>query len=232
MYFADFDWASSAVDDPGVAWHRTYRRSPREPVVILALHAPTARPNVAGSCTRLSVLAIAEEFKVATEKLDGGEGWKWCLREMDEVAGEFLRSWGAFVRVKVDLWDIKKTGWDKAREVVGGVESKMTLLMVALGKIAGFGLRARVWPGRFRPSEDEADNTSISGSYLVGVSAKEDGVSVEQKKVLQGKVLSAARNLESELRTSATLKDIQNVWVEVDVVSKKKIAEMALVLDH
>jgi hypothetical protein len=154
------------------------------------------------------------------------------LRGKDEVAGEFLRSWGAFVRVKVDVWDIKKIGREKAREVVGGVESKMTLLMVALGKIAGFGLKARVWPGRFRPSEDEVDDTSIGGYYLVGVSAKEDGVSVEQKKVLQGKVLSAARNFESELRASATLKDVQNVWVEVDVVSKKKIAEMALVLDH
>jgi len=43
--------------------------------------------------------------------------------------------------------------------------------------------------------------------------------------------LSAARNFENELRASAVLKDVQNCWVEVDIVSKKKIAEMGLVLD-
>lgn len=231
-YFADFDWAGRVVDDAGVAWHRSYSRSGREPVVILALHSPTSRTNVAGSCTKLSAREITEEFRMAKEKLDGGEeGWRWCLRAKEEVAREFLKAWGAFVRIKVDVWDIKKSEREKAREIVGGVESRITMLMVALGKIVGFSLRAKVWPGRFRLDEVGVDDTVISGYYLVGVSAKEEGVSTEQKKVLQGKVLNAARSFESELRASAMLKDVQNVWIEVDVVSRKKIAEMSLVFD-
>lgn len=231
-YYAAFDWAAGIVADNSIAWHRTYRRSPREPVVILALHSPTARSNVAGSCTRLSAMTIGEEFKAAANKLEPGEeGWQWCLRPYEEVADEFLRSWGAFVRVKVDVWDITKEGREKARKIVGGIESKMTLLMVYLGKIAGYGLRARVWPGRFKVVYDEADENVLSGYYLVGISAREEGVSAEQKKVLQGKILIAARNFESELRASAVLNDVSNVWVEVEVVPRKKVREMRAVPD-
>ena len=233
-YFAAFDWANRVVADPAIEWHRAYARAPREPVVVLALHAPTARPNVAASCTRLSTGVIAAEFGAARDRLERGglDGWRWCLRPREEVAGEFLRAWGAFVRIKVDVWNVARAEREKAREVVGGIESKITLLMVSLGKIVGFGLRAQVWPGRFKLSDDSTDDTSISGFYLVGVSAKDEALSLEQKKSLQGKVLSAARNFESEVRASTLLKDVQNVWLEVDVVSKKKIAELGLVLDQ
>jgi len=234
QYYAEFDWANRIVDDPEAVWHRTYVRSLREAVVILALSRPTARENVAESCTRLSARVIKEEFGLAKERLerDGEQGWKWCLRGRDEVVGEFLRSSGGFVRVKVDVWEIedKKGGWEKAREGVGGIESRLTALMVGLGKIGGLGFRARLWPGRFKILGEEQDDSAVNGWYLVAVSAKE-GLSGEQKKELQAKVLGAARNFESELRVSALLKDVQNSWVEVDVVSKKKIAEIGLVLD-
>lgn len=235
QYYAEFDWSDRIVDDPEVEWHRTYVRSSREAVVILALHKPTARENVGGSCTRLSARVIKEEFGLAKERLEkvGEQGWKWCLRGRDEVVGNFLKSWGGFVRVIVNVWGIedKKSGREKAREVVGGIESRFTMLMVALGRIVGFGLRARLWPARFKISGEEKDDSAINGWYLVAVSAKE-GLSTEQKKVLQEKVLNTARNYESELRASTLLRDVQNCWVEVDVVSKKKIAEMGLVLDQ
>jgi hypothetical protein len=149
------------------------------------------------------------------------------------VVAEFLRSSGGFVRVIVNVWGIedKKGGWEKAREIVGGIESRFTALMVALGRIVGFGLRVRLWPARFKISGEEKDDSAINGWYLFAVSAKE-GLSAEQKKMLQEKVLGAARNYESELRASTLLKDVQNCWVDVDVVSKKKIAEMGLVADQ
>lgn len=235
QYYAEFDWGNRIVDNSEVAWHRTYVRSSREAVVILALHRPTARENVAESCTRLSARVIKEEFRHAKEILEraGEQGWKWCLRGKEEVVGEFLSSRGGFVRVKVDVWGIedKKGGWERAREVVGGIESRFTALMVGFGKIVGFGLRARLWPGKFKISREEKDDSAINRWYLVAVSAKE-GLSAEQKKVLQEKVLGTARNFESELRASALLKDVQNCWVEVDIVSKKKIAEIGLVLDQ
>jgi len=233
-YYANFDWQSRIVADANIEWHRSYTRSAREPVVVLSLHAPTARPNVAASCTRLSAAVISAEFKLAAAKLeDGGiDGWKWCLRPQEQVASEFLQAWGAFVRIKIDIWNIVRSEREKAREIVGGIESKITLLMVSLGKIVGFGLRAQVWPARFKLREDNADDTGISGFYLVGVSAKDEALSLEQKKSLQGKVLGAVRNFESEVRASTLLKDVQNVWLEVDVVSKKKISELDVVLDH
>jgi hypothetical protein len=64
------------------------------------------------------------------------------------------------------------------------------------------------------------------------VSAK-DGGDVEKKKLLSGKVLTAVREFETTVRESREIKEAnENVWIAVDVIPKKKVLEMGLVVDE
>jgi uncharacterized protein (UPF0248 family) len=228
-YYANFDWTNGIVSDPRVSAKPA--RSIREPVFIQAIHTPTARLNVASSCTLLSAQTFTSEFKLAKEKLEQAD-WTWCLRPKDDCAADFISSFGAYVCITLDLWDVETVGNDRVREMTGGLESKITSLMVALGKIGG--LKGRVWPARFRQTtepdpEGGEGGLDLRGYYLVGISAKEE-LEPDAKKLVTGKVLNAVRAFE---RTARELRgfDEGNVWVEVELLPKNKISAMALALD-
>jgi uncharacterized protein (UPF0248 family) len=231
-YYAAFDWLKDIVCDPYLSTESTkHSRSAREPIYIQAIHVPTARLNVASSCTRLSAQTFASEFALAESKLESGD-WAWCLRSKDDCASDFLKDFGAFVRITLDFWDTDVLGDDKIREMSGSLESRITGLMVGLGKLDG--VKARVWPARFREKKEslneEGDGTEFRGYYIVGVSAGDDH-SVDEKKILTGKVLNTVRMFE---RTIKELKgfDQGHVWVEVEVVSKNKLQELDLLVDE
>ena len=123
------------------------------------------------------------------------------------------------------MWDIA----EGVREVVGAVESKLVRCMVSLSRIPS--IEARVWPERFRTHDaGNVEGDEFKGYYLIGVSAREVGES-DEKKVMSGKVLSAVREFEGVLRETREVRE-GNVWVSVDVVSRKKLLGMGFVVDE
>jgi uncharacterized protein (UPF0248 family) len=235
VYYSGFDWVNDTVTDPTLpvpGSSSRSKRSPREPVFIRSIYTPTARINVAASCTRLSAQTITAEFTLARDMLALGH-WDWCIRPTEESICDFFDKHGAFVRIKIDMWDIDEIGADKVRETVGNLESKIPGLMVGLGKSEW--IQGRVWPQRFRvpDSEDGADSGHL-GYYLVGVSVKqehpEDDPDNDTKKLLEGKVVIAAREFERVIRDSKRF-DGTHAWLDAEVVCKKKVYDMGLVID-
>lgn len=227
-YYADFDWRTSVVEDPNPA-HRglPIKRNIREPVVIRAIFSPTARPNVAASCSSMSARTFASEFALANEKLEVGQ-WKWCLRPEKENVSDFLNDAEAFVKIKVELWGLDKQSGDQVRDIVGGLESRIPLILVSLARSEG--ILARVWPARFHTAEDDSEGT-VSGYYLIAINMRhgEDDPDMDKKTVMGGKVLSAAREFEGIVQRRAPANP--HVWISVEVASKKKVWDMGLFLD-
>jgi uncharacterized protein (UPF0248 family) len=198
-------------------------------VFIQAIHTPTVRPNIAASCTRLSARTFTSEFGLAAEKLAEGN-WQWCLPTTEVATNDFFTGYGAFVRISMDVWDANEIGSDKVREMVGGLESRIPALMVKLGRLDG--VYARAWPARFwqPPAEEfEKTGTQFKGYYFVGISAKYQN-EAGRKRLLSGKVLTAVREFERAVRDGKEFQN-GNVWLDMDVIPKKKILELDLVID-
>jgi poly(A) polymerase Pap1 len=229
-YYAVFDWANGIVSDPDIATSSNRAsRSIREPVYIQSIFTPTARLNVASSCTRLSAQTFASEFALANDKL-AARDWSWCFRSKQQCSSDFLSDSGAYARITIDVWDVDALGRDKVREMTGSLESRITGLMVGLGNIEG--LRGRVWPSRFREKQTtgDDDDDQLRGQYLVGISAKDDW-GADRKKIMTGKVVNAVQSFERTIKGMKTY-DQRHMWIEVDVVPRLKISEMGLVLDE
>jgi uncharacterized protein (UPF0248 family) len=175
----------------------------------------------------MSARTFASEFKLANEKLEAGQ-WKWCLRPEKENVSDFLNDAEAFVKINVELWNLDKQGSDQVREVVGGLESRIPLVLVSLAR--SHDILGRVWPARFQTAESDAEE-SVSGYYLVAINMKrnEDEPDMDKKTVIGGKVLSAAREFESIAQRKAPADS--NAWVSVEVASKKKVWDMGMFLD-
>jgi poly(A) polymerase Pap1/uncharacterized protein (UPF0248 family)/2'-5' RNA ligase/endonuclease/exonuclease/phosphatase family metal-dependent hydrolase len=229
VYYASFDWATDIVSDPALnSSFKTTVRTAREAVFIHAIHSPTARPNVASSCTRLSAQTIMDEFSLAALKLAEGS-WKWCHQPQSASVSEFLNRFSAFVRIKVDIWNLDQTGGAKMREMLGGLESSFVRLMVGLGRLNS--IQGRVWPNRlYRIAEQQAQG-EVNGYYLVGVTANEESADMDKRKLTASKVVTAVLEFERSVKGSRDFES-GNMWVAMDVVPKKKILEMGLVADQ
>jgi uncharacterized protein (UPF0248 family)/endonuclease/exonuclease/phosphatase family metal-dependent hydrolase len=223
-YYAGFDWGQDNVTDPSLPSHRNVLRSPRDSILIYSIHTPTARPNVASSCTRLSAQTLTHEFNVAAEKLQLGD-WEWCLRP---AVSDFSNGFGAFIRVEVDVWNVDEIGGDKLREMIGSLESKFPRIMVSLGRVDGSD--GRIWPVRFR-SKDVEKKEQFKGYYLIGVSACEEGIDDQKKRQFTSKVITAIGDFEEFVRGSEAFQG-GNVWIAMDLVPKRKILDSDLMTDE
>ena len=231
-YYSTFDWSKGNVTDPTVPSHDSVSRSLRDAIFIPSIHVPTARKNVAASCTTLTAKLLNQEFSLAADKLQLGD-WEWCLRFKEFGVKDFVDRFGAFIRVEVDLWDVDEVGGDKVREMVGGLESKFTRLLVGLGRIGG--LEGQIWPERFCVStlkDKQLNNPSkeYKGYYLVGVKSRDEGLDAQQKRLFSGKVLTEMRQFEAVVKESREFSG-GNIWISMDLVSRKKIQEMKFVVD-
>ncbi|KAH9215550.1 hypothetical protein DL95DRAFT_523221 [Leptodontidium sp. 2 PMI_412] len=227
-YYATFNWAIENVTDPLLDPQSKVPRSARDAIFIPAIHTPTARPNVASSCTKLTAHTLSSQFSLAAQHLAKGD------------CGS-----GAFVRVGIDVWGVgSEIAESKVREMIGALESRFPRLMVALGRIAG--VEGRAWPARLwvpdvsenekgkgmeREGGEEGEEGQFKGYYIVGVSARE-GMERETKQVMEGKLVTAVREFErGVLEAREFVEGSRNVWVVVDVVRRKQVNGMNLVLD-
>ncbi|KAK0108828.1 hypothetical protein ONS96_002670 [Cadophora gregata f. sp. sojae] len=257
--YSSFNWASENVLDPLLGPEcKISSRSARDAIFIPAIHTPTARPNVASSCTKLSAHTLSSEFKLAADHLSAGD-WEWCLRSPEEGLGDFLHGSGAFIRVAIDVWGVGEGSGrgksviaeEKVRGVIGALESRFPRLLVSLGWIAG--VEGRVWPARLyvpdrcQSTQDEGKGKGreyedyeardhaegqFKGYYLLGVSTRE-GMDKEGKRLMGGKLMTAVREFERGiLEVREFVEASENVWVVVDVVRRKEVLGMGLEIDR
>lgn len=233
-YYSKFDWAHEEVCDPELEILEGKKglrveRTTREVLVIRALHLPAARPNVAASCTRLAAVTISGEFTRARSLLEKGD-WEACLSSHDASLSKFFSGYGAYVRICVEVWELEEFGWERVRDGVGGVESRIVKLLVELGGIEE--VEARAWPERFCAADEEKKNDLedvFKCCFLVGVKAREEND--ELKRVVSGKVIMVVRGFEKNLRQRREA-DKGNMLICANVVSKRKVAEMRLIVDR
>lgn len=231
QYYSTFPYTTRSIIDPSISHTQNIERATRDAIFIPSIHAPTARKNVAQSCTTLSASLLSYEFSIASQKLEKGD-WTACL---SSGVDDFLARFGAFIKVEVDIWDISELGGEKIREVVGRLEGMFPRLMVSLGKVAG--LEGQVWPTRFRLPQVLVAETGrvneLKGYYLVGVSVGDstEGLDEQQKRVLEGKVVSTMREFESGIRESREVNE-RHVWVAAELTSRKKVVGLKLVVDE
>ena len=116
--YAAFDWAEQSAT--AVSINSTYRRTTREPMVILSVERPIV--NVAANSTILNVKVIAEEFKSADRQLTSNVTWSRVCGVHKALVDDFLRRFSAFIKIQVSHWGGNCMA---ARALVGFVESRL-----------------------------------------------------------------------------------------------------------
>ncbi|KAL2060260.1 hypothetical protein VTL71DRAFT_9655 [Oculimacula yallundae] len=244
-YYANFNWAAESVTDPLLDPPSKVPRSARDAIFIPAIHIPTARPNVASSCTKLTAQTLSSQFSLAARHLADGD-WTWALQSKEVGLSDFLGGSGAFVRCGIDVWGVGNDAGEgeidesKVREMLGALESRFPRLLVSLGRVPG--IEGRVWPARLCVPEavdeglgkgkEKAEEGQFKGYYLIGVSARE-GMEKESKQVMEGKLVTAVHEFErGVLEAKEFVEGSKNVWLVVDVIKRKEVLGMNLVIDH
>jgi hypothetical protein len=130
-HYANFSWETEMVFDPFFYKQLPrYRRSPREPMVILSLHTPII--NVARTASMPSMKTISEELKHANGLLsEPAVTWPTSVAGMEEegasVAYGFLKSYNGYIRINVQYWGLSLA---KGSSVLGWLESRCLSLLV------------------------------------------------------------------------------------------------------
>lgn len=220
-YYSQIQWEVQTICDPGHP-HKDYRRTIQEPIVILAIHSPTARPNVASSCSKLSAQTISCEFQLAKSKLAEGN-WAWLLQPPGHGFQHFLQNFGAFIVTSIDMWDLPKIDEAAKRSIIGVLESRVPKMMVCLGRIDG--LHGQAWPYCLQSSSDEVEEgQQLKSYYLIGVSIPQVK-DVSNRKLLQSKVIQFAQSHETFVQGHGSY-DRQHMWIQVSLKSRKMVLDM------
>lgn len=135
-YYANFDWKTQMVLDP--FFHKQqprYRRSAREPMVILGLHSP--RANVAHTASLPSVRTLVEELNRADNllseenmtwsKVVDGVGMEGAPANQPNGVHEYLKSYNSYIKIDVHYWGLSLA---KGSMLLGWLESRCVLLLV------------------------------------------------------------------------------------------------------
>ncbi|KAK1766755.1 hypothetical protein QBC33DRAFT_492712 [Phialemonium atrogriseum] len=195
-HYASFDWKSKMAFDP--FFHRQrlpYTRTAREPLAILGYFPPSL--NTAHAASALTVRTIAEEFKLADERIrrsPRGGTWTQFLRDGGGGGGggggvaDFLASYGTYVRVDLQYWGASLS---RGIQLAGWLESRLVMLLVDLHRRLP-AVHARIWPARFvresasaaaageqqhqqeqqqqhQESAEAAGSCEYQGHYLIGL---------------------------------------------------------------
>lgn len=181
--YASFDWSNEIARLSGTA--TTYRRSTREPVVILSPERPVV--NVAANASVPTLQTMMEEFRSAHGRLTRGLGWsKVCGTKTSRITA-FLDRFDLFVKIDVSYWG---SSCMDARALLGFLESRVVNVSLAmhlsfkrlLANWLSFQLLVelhqaepqaviRLWPERFAESlpEPGSKSSNVHGLYLLGL---------------------------------------------------------------
>lgn len=179
--YATFDWATRSAT--AVPVNSTYRRSSREPMVILSAERPVV--NTAANATAMNVMVISEELRTAKKQLIAGTNWSNVCGDRGSQIHVFLRQFDSFVKIHISHWGGNCTD---ARALVGFVESRIIRVCISTSiastyssdlshlqllvdlHIADPDTFARLWPERFNDANNESgERSTLDGFYLIGL---------------------------------------------------------------
>ncbi|PSS02256.1 hypothetical protein BD289DRAFT_478917 [Coniella lustricola] len=246
-HYAGFDWKHDLVIDPLFHKDLKYRRSDREPLVILGYYPPALNTCLAASAP--SVRTIAEEFRRADSLLSSAHStsttWSEFLGEANDGTAEFLQRYKSYIKIDVQFWGGSLT---KGRGFVGWVECRCVSLLVDLNKRAPM-LHARFWPARWMDQEithddkttevqqQQADDSShgsrdYQGCYLIGLDKLDSKVTTSstEDKLMLGTLISTLGRFEEQIRRDERHFDAQYSWMSASVVKAAEVA--SLVVDN
>lgn len=175
-HYARFDWKKDLVFDPFFHKQLSYRRTDREPLVIIGYFPPSLNTSTAASVS--SVRTITEEFQRADRLLqEEGMTWTQFLTADDS---SFLKSFKRYIKIDMQFWGGSLT---KGRGFVAWIESRFVSLIVDLNKRLPE-LHARFWPARYVEKMEDAvgdeEQGSYQGFYLIGLDKPKETVTDEK----------------------------------------------------
>ncbi|KAK2863656.1 hypothetical protein FQN49_004122 [Arthroderma sp. PD_2] len=233
-HYANFDWKNQVVDSPGK--QSKYRRSLREPMVILTVHLPIV--NVARAVTAPSLRTIVSALKRAEQLLaEDGATWSNVLSDTSishnnqTGAEKFLVAYNSYIKVNVQYWGPSST---QANSLVGWLESRFFRLLNDLDKHVP-GVHGRIWPARFTskdaPAVGDIDETEFQCCYLVGLERLQTASGAaankeERKQVLQTTLEQFTAGLHEESKYF----DSTVCWIDTAHVKQAELGELKL--DH
>ena len=121
--YSEFNWEEETVSIR--VGDTTYRRSLREPLVILSPERPVR--NVAANASVSTRQAISTELRMAHERLSEGEPWSRVCGDAREYFYAFMRNYDEFVKVDLGYWG---DSCMFARSLIGFVESRLVRVSV------------------------------------------------------------------------------------------------------
>jgi poly(A) polymerase Pap1 len=127
-YYASFDWTACIVHDAAFAVEKKpYRKSAREVMVVLSLHAP--RVNVLRAASLPALRTIREELQRAERLLaEPVVSWESLIGgPVGGGVGEFLMAYKSYVKIDVHYWG---TSVASGSSLVGWLESRCVALLV------------------------------------------------------------------------------------------------------
>lgn len=175
-HYANLDWNKDLVFDPFFHRQLGYRRTDREPMVVIGYFPPSLNTSTTASVP--SVRTITEEFQRADRLLrDDGMTWSQFLTTGSD---NFLESFRRYIKIDVQFWGGSLT---KGRGFVGWLESRCVSLLVDLNRRLPE-LHVRFWPARYVEkmndvAEDE-EHGSYQGFYLIGIDKPKETVTDEK----------------------------------------------------
>ncbi|KAF3481168.1 DUF455 domain-containing protein [Arthroderma uncinatum] len=231
-HYANFDWKNKIVDIPGK--QSKYRRSLREPMVILTVHTPTI--NVARAVTAPSLRTIVSALKRAEQLLaEDGATWSNILSDTSishnnqTGADKFLVTYNNYIKVNVQYWGPSSA---QANSLVGWLESRFFRLLNDLDKNVP-GVHGRIWPARFtsKDAPDGADEgeTEYQGCYLVGLERLQSATNIvaeDDKEALRATMGQFTVSLHEETKYF----DSTVCWIDTTHVKQAELGELRL--DH
>jgi uncharacterized protein (UPF0248 family)/endonuclease/exonuclease/phosphatase family metal-dependent hydrolase len=235
-HYADFNWKDDMVFD--AFFHRKrprYQRSAREPMVILGFHAPNS--NIAHTSTTPALKTLIREFRLANEKLSS-DGMTWdeffgspgadpSACSLTIGARDFLTSHDSYVKIDLQHWGRRL---NKATSFLGWLESRCLFLVVDIHKAVP-NLNIQMFPARFAVSESVYVHGDYHGCYLIGLS-KQEGIelmlSKEDQQAMKTKLNITVDSFVNQIHLDGKNFDSSTTWVEVSVVSRKAVKELAL----
>jgi uncharacterized protein (UPF0248 family) len=254
-HYANFDWKTQMVFDPFFYKQQLqYRRSAREPMVILALHAP--RVNVAHTASLPSLRTIVEELRNADSLLSNPDiTWSWLAGGLPKEPGmgtlpngsqAFLTSYKSYIKIDVQYWGMSQA---KGKMLVGWLESRCVRLLSS--KFAtliydmtfpnihiGIGrklpdIHARIWPARFTTTDDRAEEErDYWGCYLVGLAKGEDTqgqvISDSDRRLGQALLQTTVEQFVDEILSDKEYYDPASSWVNAMLVKQAEVKDLKL----
>ncbi|KAM5439364.1 hypothetical protein MferCBS31731_004786 [Microsporum ferrugineum] len=233
-HYANFDWKNKVVDSPGT--RSKYRRSLREPMVILTVHIPTI--NVARAVTASSLRTIISAFKRVEELLaEDGARWSNVLSDTSisynnqTGAEKFLVAYNSYIKVNVQYWGASST---QASSLVGWLESRFIRLLNDLGKQVP-SVHGRIWPARFTskdaPNDGHTAEREYVGCYLIGLERLQGSLSSTASKEDGKRALWATLSqFTASLHEETKYFDSTVCWIDTEHVKQTELDELKL--DH